>query len=999
MDNKEIKKDYNMLSKSFKDDFEIPENTQNNPLSKTIKDINNYKYHQQILGNSNKIDDNEINETAFESKIKHKLTGNIKDKKRGSLFISGKDMNKAEFRESLKGIGLISSSANIEALILRKMPTISQHNFDKLKNKYINIEILSNLYDYLQTVNCNFTNVACFESVGGISPLTYLVESKFQAKREKEKEMNDKYNILKNFIYNYRTINGDGNCFYRAVMFRYLEILILSKNTECLQNVIFDIINSFASEELNSRTNIRGLEVKPDLTLKILFLIVDLIQRNMVMDAHKILVKSFSTCKKFDYSIILYFRYILYDYIKNNENKVYLKTFPIKIGNLLPSQYETKDGKFLFNSFYESYLLNFFTDAEKIVIYLTPFVLGVELNIIIFDDNEEEILQKFKWEGKSELKIDEVISLLNSRNHYEIIYTPNDYKKNKDIFQIYENNQKPIILQEEEEEQQNLDDSCYNLLNSNFNISLNNEIKEDFNKKNKTTIYKKSKISDSNNLNQINNKNNQNNINKQINSNLSNNKINNNIDNNNENNNMNKIKNKNYNYKNHLNQNYNIENNNNQFNQKNNNYPNYQKDNNQYQNYYSYNNDNNDNNDNNRIINNNNLKSNNNIDYNYKISQPNSARYNNQFSKNNQNEVNKSINNNQKNITKIKRNSQNYYNKRQINQNQYRNYNTNENKKINMNNPTEEMESKNNQNNSLQNKLNSNNNITNQNPKNIGLKTPQGPSQSNISSNSNISPIGFSTPDGNRNQNKCLNCGSFVNNQNISICKLCFKAKIIDFVYISYIKCISENLNLMEYLDGNIEIQFNKKENIKKFSLDEALVEYNKIFKNENLDKKQIIDEIKKKICVSCQEEIKNNEYYELPCKCRLCSKEDLDIYLSNIDLKTGFLCLCGTQYTREMIFKLGVLTLEIKVRSQIKFKKYFQNQLMNKCCICGKTSNITHHYSNIINSKQLVGENINRFLNKLTHYFCENCYINNKDNGFNCLICKINHYFENMKK
>ena len=88
MDNKEIKKDYNMLSKSFKDDFEIPENTQNNPLSKTIKDINNYKYHQQILGNSNKIDDNEINETAFESKIKHKLTGNIKDKKRLPLFLS-----------------------------------------------------------------------------------------------------------------------------------------------------------------------------------------------------------------------------------------------------------------------------------------------------------------------------------------------------------------------------------------------------------------------------------------------------------------------------------------------------------------------------------------------------------------------------------------------------------------------------------------------------------------------------------------------------------------------------------------------------------------------------------------------------------------------------------------------------------------------------------------------------------------------------------------------
>ncbi len=48
-------------------------------------------------------------------------------------------------------------------------------------------------------------------------------------------------------------------------------------------------------------------------------------------------------------------------------------------------------------------------------------------------------MQKFKWEGKSELKIDEVISLLNSRNHYEIIYTPNDHNKYKDIFQVIDN--------------------------------------------------------------------------------------------------------------------------------------------------------------------------------------------------------------------------------------------------------------------------------------------------------------------------------------------------------------------------------------------------------------------------------------------------------------------------------------------------------------------------------------------------------------------------------
>ena len=84
--------------------------------------------------------------------------------------------------------------------------------------------------------------------------------------------MYKKYNELKTYIYNYRTINGDGNCFYRAVMFRYLEILVLTKNIEHLQNVIADFVKCFNSEELKSRLIIRGMNIKPDLSSKILIL-------------------------------------------------------------------------------------------------------------------------------------------------------------------------------------------------------------------------------------------------------------------------------------------------------------------------------------------------------------------------------------------------------------------------------------------------------------------------------------------------------------------------------------------------------------------------------------------------------------------------------------------------------------------------------------------------------------------------------------------------------
>jgi len=102
-------------------------------------------------------------------------------------------------------------------------------------------------------------------------------------------------------------------------------------------------------------------------------------------------------CPIYDFGLILYFRYIMNNYIKENEDKLYLQNFPIKIGNSLPSKYETEKGEFLFDSFYQNYFLKMFNDAEKIIIYLTPFVIGINLDIILFYD-ESEIIKKINYE-------------------------------------------------------------------------------------------------------------------------------------------------------------------------------------------------------------------------------------------------------------------------------------------------------------------------------------------------------------------------------------------------------------------------------------------------------------------------------------------------------------------------------------------------------------------------------------------------------------------------
>ena len=265
-----------------------------------VPDISNDDVTTQ---NNSSNEQNQERETAFESKLKR-----LSDKSLHHRLISGKNMSK--LRESLSVSGIFNSE-NGQNITVRELPKISQEDFDKFKNSITDNETINKLYSDLNTINCNYKSVESNNSIGGLSPLTFLVENSYSMSVHKAKEINDKYNLLKKYIFNYRTVNGDGNCFYRAVMFRYLEILVLNKQIEYLQDVTYDVYNSFNSEELKSRLVIGNINLKPTLALKLLILIIELLKKGNVLLAHNILVKSFSCCRKFDYAIIFYFRYIL----------------------------------------------------------------------------------------------------------------------------------------------------------------------------------------------------------------------------------------------------------------------------------------------------------------------------------------------------------------------------------------------------------------------------------------------------------------------------------------------------------------------------------------------------------------------------------------------------------------------------------------------------------------------------------------------------------------
>ena len=75
---------------------------------------------------------------------------------------------------------------------------------------------------------------------------------------------------------------------------------------------------------------------------------------------YKTLLKIFLYCPDFDFSIIYFTRYLIYEYISANENKLYSNDFQVEVGLLLPEDYVKEKGEkneYLFENYYSLQLM------------------------------------------------------------------------------------------------------------------------------------------------------------------------------------------------------------------------------------------------------------------------------------------------------------------------------------------------------------------------------------------------------------------------------------------------------------------------------------------------------------------------------------------------------------------------------------------------------------------------------------------------------------------
>ena len=270
--------------------------------------------------------------------------------------------------------------------------------------------------------------------IGPISSLDYLIETTYFSQENYIHQMFNDKKILQKYAFKFRNILGDGDCFFRGLIFSFLENIILTNNIMLMKEIAIlfsekiSLENPLVKENAFLKKEIK--EMNLSIVTQILYIIIHYMEIDNTAETYIILLKVFLSCSDFDFGIIYFTRYLLYEYISNNENKIYSKENQIELGCFLPEEFTKDKGEkteYFFKNYYSSQLMVPKTFAEKIVIYIAPFVFDCEINILIYEyDIQNGINEKrFGTEKKTNFQV----NLIFRKSHYDMYYKKDFYQK------------------------------------------------------------------------------------------------------------------------------------------------------------------------------------------------------------------------------------------------------------------------------------------------------------------------------------------------------------------------------------------------------------------------------------------------------------------------------------------------------------------------------------------------------------------------------------------
>lgn len=357
-----------------------------------------------------------------------------------------------------------------ETLDYLKNPTKLEKDYEDYHKQFyssykINVLLSElNLISLSQNTNSNKTNdILDFKelpTISSISTIEYLIESSYSFNYDLEKLIQERNKLKELKLKYWRPINGDGNCFYRAVMFSIIEKAIIFKDIMLLKHFVVDIcemmeffkVNDFRNKFADLFGEWFNEEDEVDF-INSLFLLIELIENSFNhkyskdnYDGNEEDILAYACCLKlyanknesnnndnlgnfryFDIGLIIYLRFKIYIMILFNKDKRLSSDFDIKISTLLPDKfhYNNNDNQDL-DEYFLNDLLKLDSYAEKIVMYLTPYVINTKIDIINYDYDDfcsQIDVNEFNYNNNSK---EDSICLLYRKTHYDVGYLNND---------------------------------------------------------------------------------------------------------------------------------------------------------------------------------------------------------------------------------------------------------------------------------------------------------------------------------------------------------------------------------------------------------------------------------------------------------------------------------------------------------------------------------------------------------------------------------------------
>lgn len=276
-----------------------------------------------------------------------------------------------------------------------------------------------------------------------VNDIKYLyMKTKEISDENMDKILNNKE--YSNDLFAWRDIFPGEDSFFRAVMFSYLESLILNNDFEEYKCFLFYLGTNITEKYFSKILSYYQIDItRAKISLTLIYYAFNAGSSESYREkALSLFFKTYNMDMNFDLLLILNLKYLIYKYIKSNERKLYSKELKVKIGDLLPNKY-IKNGNYLFKEFYENNLLQLNKGVDKISVSVIPFILRRNLYIYSFECNN--IRSNFIYADNKQNKEVLPVRIVDLNGNYDIIYEKKYYTKFLNIFSVYSNIPKNCI--------------------------------------------------------------------------------------------------------------------------------------------------------------------------------------------------------------------------------------------------------------------------------------------------------------------------------------------------------------------------------------------------------------------------------------------------------------------------------------------------------------------------------------------------------------------------